>query len=264
MDIFKEEIEEEKWIEFHETDKTRWYVSNLGNVLSVTKSNGNETLINTMAINPKSKIFDRGKGLLSGPFEGKRRVHVARLVAHFFVPNPENKTFVAYYNNDSLDCRAANLYWSNDSTKARRVFYINYEGVILEEFKSVTDACIFWNKGNDTNTPNLSHTVHRCLLHKHILSSGNTFIYESDYLSRPIEDILKERVKQKRKARVKIPATMKTANFVSKKNNITYNNVFNIRIADNPDSDLIEMFEVKGHRQIIQEIKSVRCYKWAK
>lgn len=41
----------------------------------------------------------------------EKEMDVARMVAEAFVPNPDNKPYVAYKNGNRLDNRAENLEW---------------------------------------------------------------------------------------------------------------------------------------------------------
>ena len=135
---------EEQWKTIEEA--TNYEVSNLGNIRN-TKSG--------QVLNPgvsgngykqvSLKMKDTGKFC-------KRYVH--RLVAQYWLPNPENKREVNHKNLDKTDNRVENLEWvtssdnqkhkyqnSNYKTSNRKIVQLNPDTLeVIAEFPSVIEA----------------------------------------------------------------------------------------------------------------------------
>ena len=132
-------------------------VSNLGNVRSLPR------VTNNIKHNGKIlKQYETFGGYLyitikGGELDGKKyKVH--RLVAQYFIPNPENKPQIDHIDGNPKNNRVDNLRWTtpkensnNTTTKNRQsnslkgkhkiaVSMYSKDGVHLMDFESVTDA----------------------------------------------------------------------------------------------------------------------------
>lgn len=135
---------EEQWRVIEEA--TNYEVSNLGHIRN-TKSG--QVLNPGVSGNGYRQVSLRMKA--SGKFE-KRYVH--RLVASYWIPNPENKREVNHKNLDRTDNRVENLEWVTSSdnqkhkyqtgsykTSNRRVAQIDIDTLkTIAEFSSVAEA----------------------------------------------------------------------------------------------------------------------------
>ena len=110
--------------------------------------------------NIKTNIFlkprDNGKGYLYVNLyknSKTKRYYVHRLVATYFLPNPENKREVNHKNLDRTDNRAENLEWITSSenqkhkyengdykTSNRKVGQFDLDGNFIQEFESIIAA----------------------------------------------------------------------------------------------------------------------------
>ena len=62
-----------------------------------------------------------------------RRLH--NLVAHEFVPNPQNKEYVCNANSDNANCRADNLFWISGQECRKLLSQQMVRNQILQELK---------------------------------------------------------------------------------------------------------------------------------
>ena len=133
----------EQWRNIEEA--TNYAVSNLGNIKN-TKSG--QVLGPGVSGNGYKQVSLKMKA--SNKFE-KRYVH--RLVATYWIPNPENKREVNHKNLDRTDNRVENLEWITSSenqkhkyetrnykTSNRKVAQLDLDGNILEVYNSVIEA----------------------------------------------------------------------------------------------------------------------------
>lgn len=130
-------------------EATNYEVSNLGNIRN-TKSG--QILNPGVAGNGYKQVSL--KMIATGKFE-KRYVH--RLVAQYWIDNPENKREVNHINLDRTDNRVENLEWITSSdnqkhkykngdykTSNRKVEQISIDtGEVLNVFNSIIDAARF-------------------------------------------------------------------------------------------------------------------------
>lgn len=134
---------EELWKKIEEA--TNYEVSNLGNIRN-TKSG--QILNPGISGNGYKQVSLRM--IASNKFE-KRYVH--RLVAAYWIPNPDNKREVNHINLDRTDNRVENLEWitssenqkhkyknGNYKTSNRKVAQLDEEGNIIQIFPSVVKA----------------------------------------------------------------------------------------------------------------------------
>lgn len=105
--------------------------------------------------NPSDKIKDNF-GITGGYYEikiNKKHLKIHRLVAEYFIENPENKPFVNHKNSNKFDNRVENLEWvtnqenvihayKNDlNSNVTPVIQYDKEGQnVIKEFKSISDA----------------------------------------------------------------------------------------------------------------------------
>lgn len=126
-------------------EATNYEVSNLGNVRN-TKSG--QILNPGVSGNGYKQVSLKMKN--NNKFM-KRYVH--RLVATYFLPNPDNKREVNHRNLDRTDNRVENLEWITSSdnqkhkyengdykTSNRRVGQFDLEGNFIQEFESIIAA----------------------------------------------------------------------------------------------------------------------------
>jgi len=66
----------------------------------------------------------------------KQQISLHRLVAYFFVPNPENKPCVNHKDLDKMNCHADNLEWvtHSENTKHWRIEFNKETEIILQDF----------------------------------------------------------------------------------------------------------------------------------
>ena len=88
-----------------------YQISNLGNVKSLAKSDGNgnrDRILNFDKDTRKNTQYSRVTLSKNGK---TKRFQVHRLVAETFIPNPENKPFVNHIDNNGLNNMVTNLEW---------------------------------------------------------------------------------------------------------------------------------------------------------
>ena len=132
--IFQDEI----WKPINVIEKEGYYISNFGRIKSP-----NNTI--------KNKF-----GITGGYYEmkfDKKHYKIHRLVATYFINNPENKPFVNHKNGDKFNNNAKNLEWCTNqeniqhaydiglNTNVSNIIQYDKEGNnIIEEFNSISEA----------------------------------------------------------------------------------------------------------------------------
>lgn len=137
---------EEKWVKI--TEATNYEVSNLGRV---------RNLATNRVFNPApgGNGYKQVSLKIIATNRNERR-YVHRLVAQYFIPNPENKKEVNHINGDRSDNRAENLEWVTTSENQKKKYITNPDTItcnkkvaqldkntlaIIAEFPSVAAAC---------------------------------------------------------------------------------------------------------------------------
>ena len=118
---------------------------------------GYETLPDNYTIDSDGHIWNRltnreigngpdNKGYPTVTLPNCKRVRIHRLVALAFVDGYEPELTVDHINGDKTDNRAENLQWLSNADNAKkatelRVGKYTWDGELVEEFGSITDAC---------------------------------------------------------------------------------------------------------------------------
>lgn len=145
-DIYKNldirDMPNEQWVEFHEGKIKLFYVSNLGRIKTIAKHNGKERI-------RKQKIDRNGRPYIN--INDNTALHISRLVAKGFIPNPNNLPVVCHNNNKPKDNRIVNLRWGtysennqqayDDGTKEKvPVIILNSNGEAIAQHDGITEA----------------------------------------------------------------------------------------------------------------------------
>lgn len=131
-------LQDEIWKPIIDIDKKGYYVSNFGRIKSP-----NNTI--------KNKF-----GITGGYYEmkfDKKHYKIHRLVAIYFIDNPENKPFVNHKNGDKFDNNSKNLEWCTNQENVSHAYkmglnsnvspIIQYDkkgSNIIKEFSSISEA----------------------------------------------------------------------------------------------------------------------------
>lgn len=106
--------------------------------------------------------------------DGCRTIHQHRIMAEYFIPNPENKRYIQHLNGDLLDNRIENLVWADNTARQKKAYkkaksfaknnLITYKPVIDTKtgkiYKSVSEAALK-NKLSRTYLSNMLNGVVR-------------------------------------------------------------------------------------------------------
>ena len=148
---------EEIWKSINETNGY-YEISNLGNVRTIDRyarvCGGGKRLVNGKPIKPM--ICSNGYLELQASVEGKRRIFmIHRLVAQYFIPNPNNLPEVNHKDENPQNNCADNLEWCtpkyncNYGTRNQRcwdkvikkpVKQLSLDGKIIKQYISATEA----------------------------------------------------------------------------------------------------------------------------
>lgn len=123
---------------FEKTKYTKWFVDQKGNIYSKTTYRGDGSL---RMLKPNN--CSRGY-LYARTATGNKQIH--RLVARFFVPNPENKPCVNHKDGDKHNNNVENLEWVTHKENTRHaidnglnVFFKKNNGANLKYSNSVCE-----------------------------------------------------------------------------------------------------------------------------
>ena len=89
-----------------------FYVSNFGRVKNISTGNIIKGDVNNFGYH-RVTMWNKGQ---------KYRKFRHRLVAEYFIPNPENKRFVNHKNGDKKDNKVSNLEWVTQSENEKHAF----------------------------------------------------------------------------------------------------------------------------------------------
>lgn len=100
-------MEEEIWLPIK--DYENYYISNLGRVKNIDYRNSNKETFRKIWGNNEIQLSNHGK---------RKTFKVHKLVAEYFVDNPNNYHTVDFLDGDISNCRADNLKWVKKRTIA--------------------------------------------------------------------------------------------------------------------------------------------------
>lgn len=104
----------EKWAKIIETN-FRYSVSNYGNVRKdyevIDRSNNRKQVIKEKIITPIPNVYGYLKVRCSLSANKVKNIYIHKLVAKYFIPNPESKPQVNHINGNKQDNRVENLEW---------------------------------------------------------------------------------------------------------------------------------------------------------
>lgn len=140
------ELSGELWLPIRGTG-SRYFVSNMGRILSSVYYGHKAWAILTPARSGKSACKGTGylQAVLYQENGNKMRPKVHRLVAQHFIPNPNNLPQVNHKNMNTLDNRAENLEWCDNTENQRH--YRSNSGKLNK--RAVLEIREKWSKVND-------------------------------------------------------------------------------------------------------------------
>lgn len=153
-----EDMEGELWKQFAEGKVKSFFVSDYGRIKSVVKSNG-KAMIKTQKLDHNERPYIN--------ITDKKALHVSRLVAQAFIPNPNNLPVVCHNDNEPKNNTVANLRWDTQLGNMRQaweegrmsknlqlVVVMTRKAQMIGQFDSIVEAKEFINSNDTTGFKN--------------------------------------------------------------------------------------------------------------
>lgn len=128
--------------EWKQIDDTQFYISNMGRIKNIETGRILES-----QLNPKGYLVTRVT-----INREKRNFKPHRLVAKYFIPNPENKEQVNHINGVKTDNRLENLEWCTNYENAHHAIDNNLWGNVFEASRRNNEKRAFKIKATNIET----------------------------------------------------------------------------------------------------------------